>query len=80
MVGTTMASEQPITILLNSSLYKLHSSGLVALDFFQNVDEDYGDSNDDPVASSEVEAITIPEGRYTLTRTSFDQLYKLLLG
>ena len=52
---------------------QLHSSGLVALDFFQDVGEDYGISSDDPIASSEV-AVTIPEERYTLSRANFDQL------
>ena len=52
---------------------QLHSSGLVALDFFQDVGEDYGISSDDPIASSEV-AVTIPEERYTLYRANFDQL------
>lgn len=51
---------------------------LVALDFFQNVGEDYGWSNDDPIASSELEAITNPEGQYTLARTNFDQLQAIV--
>ena len=52
---------------------QLHSSGLVALDFFQDVGEDYGISSDDPIASSEV-AVTISEEWYTLPRTNFYQL------
>lgn len=45
---------------------QLRPLSLVALDFFQKVGEDYGISSDDPTASREVEAVTIPEGWYTL--------------
>ena len=73
-----MASEQPITILQNSVLYEELYSFTASFiwpsssRFFQNVGEEYGISNDDPISSTEMESITIPEGRYTLAHTNFD--------
>ena len=78
-VGITMALEQQITYLLSSlfvqGVLQLHTSGLAALDFLQNVSEDYGDSVDDPVPAVEVESITIPEGRFILGPSELDQLH-----
>ena len=61
--------------LFVQGVLQLHTSGLAALDFLQNVSEDYGDSVDDPVPSVEVESITIPEGRFTLRASELDQLH-----
>ena len=72
--GIRTANHHSSEQLLVRGALQLHASGLVALDIFQNVGEEYGQSDDDPIASSEVEAVTIPKGRYTLARTDFDRL------
>ena len=53
---------------------QLQSAGLVALDFFHNVNDDYGDSIDDPMPAVEAESVVVPEGQFTLDQSQLSQL------
>ncbi len=52
---------------------ELHSSDLVALDFFQSVDENYGVSIEDPVPS-DVTSVVVPELNFCLQGHELNQL------
>ncbi len=45
---------------------RLRLSGLVALDFFDIVDDNYGVSIDDPSAYPDSESVTVPDGQFNL--------------
>lgn len=61
-----------------SGALRLRLSGLAALDFFENVDERYGRSYDDPVPAVEVTAVTVPEVRFTLPNSELERLSALI--
>lgn len=48
----------------------LRSSGLVSLEFFERVSVDYGISNDYLTPASELETVSVPEGRTSLQAMS----------
>ena len=60
--------------LFTQGSLRLRSSGLVALDFFDNVSDDYGVSMDDPMPMVESETVTLPETQFTLEDADFQQL------
>ena len=54
---------------------ELHSSGLTALDFFRNVDADYGVSIEDPVPSADEPAVVVvPPVRFSLSGEELNQI------
>ena len=52
----------------------LNSSGLVALDFFEHIDNDYGLSPDDSVVG-EFESVTVPNGLFNLEPEELTELH-----
>lgn len=54
---------------------ELHSSGLVALDLFQNVDSNYGVSIEDPVPSiADEPTVVVPQVRFSLRGNELNQI------
>lgn len=69
----TVSHQTPYQQFTRGAL-ELHSSGLVALDFFLNVDEnDYGVSVEDPVPP-DVPSVTVPEVNFHLQGHELNQL------
>lgn len=63
----------PHQLFVRGSL-QLHSSGLAAVDFFDDVDDHYGTSLDDQIPVPEMDSITVPQGRLSLRPNEFEQL------
>ena len=58
---------------------QLRLSGIAALDFFEDINEGYGRSHDDPVPTDvEVDSITVPEVRFTLSGNQLAALSALI--
>lgn len=54
---------------------ELHSSGLVALDFFRSIDDNYGSiSIEDPVPVGDAESVTVPQLNFVLRAHELNQL------
>ena len=64
----------PQQLFVQGSL-RLRSSGMVAMDFFDRVSDNYGVSVDDPVPLEEVESVTVPDGRFSLQANELSQLH-----
>lgn len=69
----TASHLSPQQLFLQGSL-RLRLSGLVALDFFDRVDDNYGTSLEDPVPHEEHGGIAVPESRFTMQATELHQL------
>ena len=67
----TEHGQSPNQLFVTGAL-QLRESGLIALDFFENIDESYG--IDEEVLAFEESGVTVPEGRFALTS---DHLYQL---
>ena len=72
--GIRTASHLSPEQLFVQGALQLQSADLVALDFFHNVGDDYGDSIEDPMLSFETESVVVPEGQFTLDQTQLGQL------
>ena len=57
---------------------RLHSSRLVALDFFDNVSSTFGTSDDDPMPPIESDSVIIPETRFSLQPALFEELKRTI--
>ena len=53
---------------------ELQQSGLVALDFFENVDSHYGGSIEDPIHVESESAVVVPQIRFNIAEDELDQL------
>ena len=60
--------------LFTQGVLRLHSSGLIALDFLDNVNDDYGVSVNDPMPPLETESVVVPETQFTLITIDFESL------
>ena len=72
--GIRTASNLSPQQLFTQAALRLHSSGLVALDFFDKVSDDFGISDDDPMPAAESESVVVPEVQFSLQDTAFQQL------
>ena len=70
----TAGHSSPQQLFVQGAL-RLRSSGLVALDFFDNVDSDYGVSVDTPLSSEEVQSVSVPESTITLQVGELSRLH-----
>ena len=69
----TAQHRSPQQLFVQGSL-SLHSSGLVALDFFDPVNENYGISNDDPVPTDEPHSVSVPEFCFSIQANELTNL------
>ena len=61
----TAGHKSPQQLFLEGFL-RLCASGVVSLDFFVNVNDDYGVSNDDPTPQRENSSVTVPDSRIAI--------------
>ena len=64
--------------LFTEGALRLYSSGLVALDFFDNVSSTFGTSDDDPMPPIESDSVIVPETRFSLEPALFEQLKRTI--
>ena len=64
--------------LFTEGALRLHSSGLVALDFFDDVSSTFGTSDDDPMPLIESDAVVVPETRFPLEPALFERLKRTI--
>ena len=78
MDGITMGSEQNIiehqTKLFISGSLQLRHSGLVALDFFEDVPEHYGVDEDRAAIANTADGVTVPRISFQLSALELDEL------